>query len=136
MIIRIQFESEIPIYKQLRDQIVQGIAQGDFQTGDTLPSVRRMGQELGINLHTVNKAYTLLRQQGFTVIHKRKGVLINSPEKIREHLNKNHLTEDLRPILSEMICRGMSQKDILDFFKKNIQQIQGDYHGACKIFTW
>ncbi len=112
MIIQIQFESETPIYIQLRNQIVQGIAQGDFQPEESLPSVRRMGQELGINLHTVNKAYTMLRQQGFAVIHKRKGVLINSPEKIREHLNMEILEESLNPIFSEMICKGMSEKDI------------------------
>jgi len=125
MIIQIQFESETPIYKQLRDQIVQGIAQGDLKPEESLPSVRRMGQELGINLHTVNKAYAVLKQQGFTVIHKRKGVLINSLEKMREHLDTDNLENELRPIFSEMICKGLTQKEISGFCEKLIQKIQG-----------
>ena len=65
MIIEIDFNSEEALYLQLRNQIILGIATSRFQEGDTLPSVRQLADEIGINMHTVNKAYSVLRQEGF-----------------------------------------------------------------------
>ncbi len=73
MIITVQLESEVPLYQQIRDQVVAGIAAGSLAVGEQLPSVRALGSELGINLHTVNKAYALLQQEGYVTIQGRKG---------------------------------------------------------------
>jgi len=62
MIIEIDFNSEEALYLQLRNQIVMGIATAKFQEGDVLPSVRQLADDIGINMHTVNKAYTVLKQ--------------------------------------------------------------------------
>ena len=64
MIIEIDFNSNEALYMQLRNQIIMGIATSQFHEGDSLPSVRQLADTIGINMHTVNKAYSLLRQEG------------------------------------------------------------------------
>ena len=64
MMIEIDFSSDEAIYIQLTNQIIMGIATSRLQEGDTLPSVRQLADTVGINMHTVNKAYSLLRQEG------------------------------------------------------------------------
>ena len=61
MIISINEMSEIPIYQQIRNQIVQGISDGRLSPGEQLPTVRGLAEEIGINSMTVNKAYSLLK---------------------------------------------------------------------------
>ena len=65
MIIEIDFNSEEALYVQLRNQIIIGIATSRIHEGDVLPSVRQLAEDVGINMHTVNKAYTVLKQEGF-----------------------------------------------------------------------
>lgn len=81
MILTIDQSRGDPLYRQIRDRIVEGIATGELQEGDALPSVRRLGEDLGINLHTVNKAYALLRDEGYVVMRGRGGARIACPAK-------------------------------------------------------
>ena len=76
MLIEIDFQSDEAIYMQLRNQIVLGIATSMLQEGDTLPSVRQLADDIGINMHTVNKAYSVLRQEGFVTIDRRRGAVV------------------------------------------------------------
>ena len=75
MVIEIDFQSDEALYTQLMNQIIMGIATSRLQEGDPLPSVRQLADTIGINMHTVNKAYSLLRQEGFVSIDRRKGAL-------------------------------------------------------------
>ena len=77
MIIEIDSSSEEAIYIQLRNQIIMGIATARYREGDSLPSVRALAEEIGINMHTVNKAYAVLRQEGILTLDKRKGAVIS-----------------------------------------------------------
>ena len=76
MVIEIDFNSDEAIYVQLMNQIILGIATSRLQEGDPLPSVRQLADTIGINMHTVNKAYSLLRQEGFVTIDRRRGAII------------------------------------------------------------
>ena len=76
MVIEIDFQSDEALYTQLMNQIIMGIATSRLQEGDPLPSVRQLADTIGINMHTVNKAYSLLRQEGFVSIDRRKGAVI------------------------------------------------------------
>ena len=76
MFIEIDFNSDEAIYMQLRNQIILGIATSRFQEGDMLPSVRQLADTIGINMHTVNKAYTVLKQEGYVKVDRRKGAMI------------------------------------------------------------
>ena len=77
MRIKLDFNSPEAIYIQLRNQIVMQIAQEQLHEGDSLPSVRGLAGELGVNMHTVNKAYAMLRQEGYLKLDRRKGAVIS-----------------------------------------------------------
>ena len=76
MMIEIDFNSEEALYLQLCNQIILGIASSRFQEGDSLPSVRQLADTIGINMHTVNKAYTVLKQEGYVKVDRRKGAVV------------------------------------------------------------
>ncbi|RAV17322.1 GntR family transcriptional regulator [Paenibacillus contaminans] len=115
MIIQIDLQSETPIYEQLMNQIIEGIAAGELKPGDPLPSVRSLASDVGINLHTVNKAYTLLKQEGFIQIHRQKGVVVQPdtmPGMTSAYTEK--LQSELKPIIAEAKCRGMTMQDLTE----------------------
>ena len=76
VMIEIDFQSDEAIYIQLRNQIILGIATATLQEGEALPSVRQLADDIGVNMHTVNKAYSVLRQEGFLRLDRRKGAVI------------------------------------------------------------
>ena len=76
MIVEIDFNSEEALYIQLINQIIIGIATDQIREGDTLPSVRQLADNIGINMHTVNKAYSVLKQEGFLRVDRRRGAVI------------------------------------------------------------
>ncbi len=94
MIISIDECSPEPLYKQIHDQIIAGIATGELEPGTSLPSVRSLASDLGINLHTVNKAYAVLRDEGYVQMRGRAGAVISETsdasraDKNRESLEK------------------------------------------------
>ena len=124
MIIEIDFNSEEALYLQLRNQIILGIATAKFQEGDALPSVRQLADEIGINMHTVNKAYTVLKQEGFLKVDRRKGAVIAlNLDKLR---TLEEMDEELRVILAKAICKGISREDVHHM----IEEIYEEFGGA------
>ncbi len=114
MFIQIDFESEQALYLQIHHQIVEGIAQGFLKSGDSLPSVRRLAAELEINLQTIAKAYSLLQNEGFIKAHRREGFRVRPHEEMYATAEYHqNLTEALRPLVAEALCRGLSEKDLL-----------------------
>lgn len=83
MILSINLASEEPLYLQIRQQVVEAIAAGELAPGDRLPAVRQLASELGINMHTVNKAYAVLRDEGFITMRSRSGALVAQPKAMR-----------------------------------------------------
>lgn len=110
MIIEIDFNSEEALYLQLRNQIILGIATSKFQEGDALPSVRQLADDIGINMHTVNKAYTVLKQEGFVKVDRRKGAVIALDIDRLQTLKK--MEEEMRGILAKGICKGISREEV------------------------
>ena len=76
MILRLDVDGEVPLYQQLRDRVVEAIAGGELRSGDSLPATRQLAADLGINMHTVNKAYDLLRQEGLVRLARRTGAVV------------------------------------------------------------
>lgn len=106
LILRIDFNSEEAIYIQLRNQIIIGIANSQIREGENLPSVRDLAEDIGINMHTVNKAYTILKQEGYLKLDRRKGAVIAvDVDKYKAVLE---MTEEMRVILAKAICRNIS----------------------------
>ena len=110
MVIEIDFNSDEAIYVQLMNQIILGIATSRLQEGDPLPSVRQLADTIGINMHTVNKAYSLLRQEGFVTIDRRRGAIIAVDEnkiKAMEEMKQNLIVA-----LAKGCCRNVSREEV------------------------
>ena len=111
MVISINDASEIPIYQQIRNQIVLGISDGRLAPGEQLPTVRALAEEIGINSMTVSKAYTLLKQEGYIYTDRRSEFETN-----KELSEKSQ--ELLRQIISEAKVSGMTQTEFFDLCKR------------------
>lgn len=113
MIIKLDFAASVPIYQQIRDQIVQAVADGTFSDGDKLPTVRALAQEAGINVMTVNKAYQLLKQEGYIITDRRNGAVVQCTGRKKEKVEKQ-LAEQLELIISEAKIGGISEQELLE----------------------
>lgn len=110
MLIEIDFASEEAIYLQVRNQIIYLIAAKQLKEGDNLPSVRRMAEEIGINMHTVNKAYSVLKDEGFVHVDRRRGAVVCvDMDKIRA---KNEMKENLQLVLAMGRCKQLTKDDV------------------------
>ena len=102
MFIELDFNSNEAIYMQLRNQIILGIAQDKIKNGESLPSVRQLAEDIGVNMHTVNKAYALLRNDGYLKLDRRKGAVVCvTVESRKEQLEKVNL--DMQMLVAEAI---------------------------------
>lgn len=118
MLLKIDFESEIPIYEQLRRQIIIGIATGNLNIGEKLPSVRQLAGDIGINLHTVNKAYNILKNEGYLIIDRRKGAVIKDPLPVLEESYLENIDVDLKYLAADSKNRGMNKDEFLKYCSK------------------
>ncbi|MCI8708304.1 MAG: GntR family transcriptional regulator [Dorea sp.] len=110
MYIEIDFNSDEAIYVQLQNQIIMGIAMDLLREGDALPSVRRLADTVGINMHTVNKAYSILKQEGFIQLDRRRGAVIALDIDKAEALLK--MKAQLRVMLAKGFCKQISRQDV------------------------
>lgn len=110
MLIEIDFNSDEALYIQLQNQIIMGIAMNLIQEGDSLPSVRQLANTVGINMHTVNKAYTILKQEGFIQLDRRRGAVIAiDMDQARALLE---MKEQLRVLLARGRCKNISKEEV------------------------
>lgn len=124
MFIQIEPTSDIPIYTQLANQLIELIATGTLQARETLPSVRSLAADLGVNMHTVNKAYHELEKKNIIEIIPKSGAVIksisvNGPNEMQLDLIKQHL----KPLIAESIVYGMDKEQILSITSAIISEI-------------
>lgn len=110
MILEVDFNSDEALYIQLRDQIIVGIATNRLKEGDPLPSVRQLAESVGINMHTVNKAYTVLKQEGFVKVDRRRGAVVAIDEDRIQDVEE--LRQAMRVILARASCRNISRQEV------------------------
>ena len=76
MLFRLDFQSAVPIYRQIRDQVVLAVAKGELAPGERLPTTRALAEDAGVNVMTVSKAYQLLKAEGYLVTDRRAGAVV------------------------------------------------------------
>ena len=128
MVIEIDFNSDEALYLQLRNQIIMGIATSQFREGDSLPSVRQLADSIGINMHTVNKAYTVLKQEGYVKVDRRRGAVIAIDEDKARTLAE--LKQGLQVIIARGSCKNVSKEEILEL----IEEIYSDFSAYQDTF--
>jgi DNA-binding transcriptional regulator YhcF (GntR family) len=113
MLIDIDPDSESPLYQQLRDQVVQAIADGSLKPGEALASVRQLAGQFGINSATVGKGYELLRQEGLVRTSRRSGsVVARGPADDPTPGFSAGWSDRLRTLLAEAVAHGMPDASI------------------------
>ncbi|MDR1765301.1 MAG: GntR family transcriptional regulator [Lachnospiraceae bacterium] len=125
MILEIDFNSDEAIYIQIRNQIIMGIATEQIKEGDSLPSVRALADHIGINMHTVNKAYTVLRQEGFVKLDRRRGAVIALD------LNKLRVLDEMKReiavVLAKCICKNVTLEEVQQLVYEVYQEFTKGY---------
>ena len=123
MLIELDFNSDEALYIQLCNQIIMGIATARFREGDPLPSVRQLAESIGINMHTVNKAYTVLKHEGYVKVDRRKGAVIAVDiDRLRA---LEEMKKELRVLLARGSCKNISRAEVHAL----IDEIYQDYGG-------
>ncbi len=112
MIIEVDFNSDEAIYVQLCNQIILGIATSVIREGDSLPSVRQLADTIGVNMHTVNKAYSVLKREGYISLDKRRGAVIAIDADKLEQLEE--MRRELRIVLARGCCKNISRREVHD----------------------
>lgn len=124
MNIIIDFNSDEALYMQLRNQIIFGIATSQLKDGEALPSVRVMAEDIGINMHTVNKAYTILRQDGFIRVDRRRGAVVSlDVDKIKSCCC---VKEQFEPIVAQAVAAGITKEELLEIISSLFDQIEDE----------
>lgn len=119
MEIFLNLTDQAPLYQQIRDQVVVGLARGDLNEGDSLPATRKLAADFGINFHTVNKAYDILRQEGIVRLNRKTGALIvldKTPPDFKERF-----LGTAEVWLAEAIVKGLSPHEILGTCKSILE---------------
>lgn len=131
MILNFDFSSNVPLYIQLRNQVVIGIAEGKLVPGEKLPTIRALAEESGINMMTVSKAYQLLKQEGYIYTDRRSGAVVTpraaagsgggaggTGSGAGAAAVPKETLEALRLHLSELRLTGLSREDALKLCEK------------------
>ena len=124
MYIEIDFNSEEALYLQLRNQIILGIATSEIREGESLPSVRQLAETVGINMHTVNKAYSVLKQEGYIQLDRRRGAVISLDINKIEAVEK--MRAQLRIVLARGLCKNISREEVHEL----VDEIFDEYMGG------
>ena len=125
MLIQIEPQSAIPIYEQVTQQIIEGIARGELKPGDALPSVRNLAADLGVNMHTVNKSYHELEAKGILTIRPKSGAIIRSlEERALTPDQLQQIEKNLKPVVAEGLVLGATVDQIEHMMKKVFVDLQ------------
>jgi GntR family transcriptional regulator len=113
MLIDIDPDSDVPLYQQLRDRVVEAIADGSLTPGESLASVRQLASQFGINSATVGKGYELLRQEGLVRTSRRSGsVVARGPADDPTPYFAEMWTLRLRTVLADAVAHGITEQNI------------------------
>ena len=119
MVITVDKLSDDPLYLQLRDAVIAGIASGELRPGDAQPSVRSLAEDLGINLHTVNKAYATLRDEGYVIMLGRRGAYVaDAPADPAAGMDEAALEAALTKLATEFKASGGTRHAFLAAAKR------------------
>lgn len=132
MILSVEVDGDVPIYQQLRDRVVEAIAEGRLRAGDPLPATRQLAADLGINMHTVNKAYDLLRREGLIRLARRTGAVVirdaaggPPPEAVA-----GEWEDRARTLVAEAVAKGLGPAEVLRRVQRILEGFSTESHAS------
>lgn len=127
MFLTVDAGDERPIYRQVADGIKGLIARGELREGMTLPSVRQVAGDLGVNLNTIAVAYRELQEEGFVAIRHGAGAVVASG-RARE-VEESELRKPLRTALTRFVLAGMGDREIVAIVRQELQALRAKGEG-------
>ena len=112
MTITIDFNSTVPLYQQIKSAIIDVISAGLLCEGDALPSVRQLANDVGVNMLTINKVYTMLRQEGYIQINRKSGAVVALHLSVSGEFH-DKIAAQIRLIATQAHSRNMSRADFI-----------------------
>lgn len=116
MIISVDPNSFEPLYLQIYGVIVAAIASGELEKGSSLPSSRKLARDLGVNYHTVHKAYALLESEGFVLTEKKRVIVTGPTERGRELFMERWRNIQVE-LMMEARAKGIALSELLEMFR-------------------
>jgi len=123
MLFALDLDSPTPLYQQIRDQVVDGLATGQLREGEPLPTIRQFASDFGINLHTVRKAYEILEREGFVRVQRQRGVMVSRTG--RRDAGAPEWEARLRTLLAEEYAHGKTRDELLDRCRRVLSAFNG-----------
>ncbi len=112
---RLDLRSGVPVYRQIIDQVVGGIAAGTLAGGDQLPTVRQAAVDLSINPNTVVRAYRELEIRGVLETQQGTGTFISHQKVKRDEVERQRrLSQLVGEFVSRAGSAGFTVKDLLE----------------------
>jgi GntR family transcriptional regulator len=121
MFLTVDAGDERPLYRQVADGIKGLIARGELREGMTLPSVRQVAGDLGVNLNTIAIAYRELQEAGFVKIRHGAGTVVAS-SRARE-VEVSELRKALRTALTQFVLAGIHDRDIIGTVRQELESL-------------
>src|SRR5271169_3826638 len=116
---RVEYNSGIPVYRQIINHACAAVAAGTFKLGDQLPTIRALSERLNVNPNTVAKAYRELELKGIIVSERGSGSFIQAqPPEPEVRQKKAKLKNLYRRLLAEAATSGFSESELLTFIKQ------------------
>lgn len=123
MVMTIDFASEVPIYQQIYTQVEQGIASGELKEGEQLPTVRQLAVDIGINMHTVHKAYGLLKEDGYILLNRRRGAVVAGGQRAKEE-DIAYIESTIRSAAARAVAKKMPRDAFISLCERIYNQIE------------
>ncbi|MFC6171066.1 GntR family transcriptional regulator [Loigolactobacillus jiayinensis] len=125
MLLKIDVASTVPLYQQIHDQIILGLASGQLQPDEALPAVRQLADELAVNMLTVAKGYNLLKAEGYLISDRRQGTRVAANFQA-DAVFMQALQEQLHQLTAAAKIRGLDVKDVQELVAAQYQSFEGE----------
>lgn len=119
MFLTVDASDKRPLYQQVVDGVKALIARGLLREGMTLPSVRQVAGDLGVNLNTIAVAYRQLQEEGFLTVRHGAGAVVSSRR--ARSVPEDELLKPLRTALTELILAGLSDREITAAVRQELE---------------
>ena len=125
MLLQINFKSGKPVYLQLVDQVKAAAASGALKTGESLPSIRPLAEELRVNRNTIAKAYSELENQGVIETIPGKGCFLKSNSSpLKKDARRKLLIQDIDQAIVQAHHMQVPRPDFLDLAQERFDALE------------
>lgn len=124
--VRIDLSSTQPLGEQIRMEIRDAIARGEVRPGESLPTVRQLAADLGINLNTVARAYRFLEAEGLVTTIRGRGTVVRSAREtpvLAKRPLKDRIRRAVRQVISDARLAGLQREELEELFAKEASAI-------------